>query len=102
MPNLEQVTCSEPMVTPINSAISSRLLPRSTRLMICCTLSGVNLIGLPPALVTLSHSRPGPFFAFFTLVILLAAALRWDWQGVLATGAAKWDVECRASNGVRP
>ena len=31
MPNLEQVTCSEPTVTPINSAISSRLFPRSTR-----------------------------------------------------------------------
>jgi signal transduction histidine kinase len=39
------------------------------------------------ALVMLSHARPGPFFALFTLVILLAAALRWDWQGVLATGA---------------
>jgi signal transduction histidine kinase len=44
-------------------------------------------IGFLAALVTLSHARPGPFFAFFTLVILLAAALRWDWQGVLATGA---------------
>ena len=42
-------------------------------------------IGFLAALVTLSHARPGPFFAFFTLVILLAAALRW--QGVLATGA---------------
>src|SRR5262245_853640 len=47
MPNLEQVTCSEPTVTPINSAISSRLLPRSTRFLICCILSGVNLICLP-------------------------------------------------------
>ena len=28
--DLEQVTCSEPTVTPINSAISSRLFPRST------------------------------------------------------------------------
>jgi hypothetical protein len=44
-------------------------------------------IGFLAALVMLSHARPGPFFAFFTLVILLAAALRWDWQGVLATGA---------------
>jgi signal transduction histidine kinase len=44
-------------------------------------------IGFLAALATLSHARPGPFFAFFTLVILLAAALRWDWQGVLATGA---------------
>src|SRR5262249_13870813 len=35
----------------------------------------------------LSQARPGPFFALFALVILLAAALRWDWQGVLATGA---------------
>src|SRR5262245_38481520 len=47
MPYLEQVTCSEPTVTPINSAISSRLLPRSTRFLICCILSGVNLICLP-------------------------------------------------------
>src|SRR5262245_1834695 len=31
----EHVTCSEPTVTPINSAISSRLLPRSTRFLIC-------------------------------------------------------------------
>src|SRR5215813_6345688 len=44
-------------------------------------------IGFLAALVMLSHARPGPFFALFTLVILLAAALRWDWQGVLATGA---------------
>src|SRR5262245_26218544 len=44
-------------------------------------------IGFLAALVILSQARPGPFFAFFTLVILLAAALRWDWQGVLATGA---------------
>src|SRR5262245_9631646 len=46
-PNLEQVTCSEPTVTPINSAISSRLLPRSTRFLICCTRSGVNFSCLP-------------------------------------------------------
>jgi signal transduction histidine kinase len=44
-------------------------------------------IGFLAALVILSQARPGPFFAFFALVILLAAALRWDWQGVLATGA---------------
>jgi hypothetical protein len=47
MPNLEQVTCSEPTVTPISSAISSRLLPRSTRFLICCILSGVNFICRP-------------------------------------------------------
>src|SRR5262245_26777847 len=46
-PNLEQVTCSEPTVTPINSAISSRLLPCSTRFLICCTRSGVNFSCLP-------------------------------------------------------
>lgn len=45
-------------------------------------------IGFLAALEILSQARPGPFFAFFALVILLAAALRWDWQGVLATGAA--------------
>jgi signal transduction histidine kinase len=44
-------------------------------------------IGFLAALVILSHARPGPFFALFTLVILLAAALRWDWQGVMGTGA---------------
>src|SRR5215831_2738696 len=44
-------------------------------------------IGFLAALVILSHAKPGPFFALFTLVILLAAALRWDWQGVLGTGA---------------
>ena len=47
MPNLEQVTCSEPTVTPINSAISSRLVPRSTRFLICWICSGVTLICLP-------------------------------------------------------
>ena len=47
MPNLEQVTCSEPTVAPINSAISSRLVPRSTRFLICCILSGVNFICRP-------------------------------------------------------
>src|SRR5262249_53504496 len=47
MPNLEHVTCSEPTVTPINSAISSRLLPRSSRFLICCILSGVNFSCLP-------------------------------------------------------
>jgi hypothetical protein len=35
IPKREHVTCSEPTVTPINSAISSRLLPRSTRFLIC-------------------------------------------------------------------
>lgn len=43
-------------------------------------------IGFLAALAILSQARPGPFFALFALVILLAAALRWDWQGVLATG----------------
>src|SRR5262249_12067673 len=47
MPNLEQVTWREPTVTPINSAISSRLFPRSTRFLICWSLSGVNFICLP-------------------------------------------------------
>jgi hypothetical protein len=47
MPNLEQVTCSEPTVTPINSAISSRLFPRSTSVLICWILAGVNFVGLP-------------------------------------------------------
>lgn len=44
-------------------------------------------IGFLAALVILSQARPGPFFALFILFILLAAALRWDWQGVLGTGA---------------
>src|SRR6516225_3509277 len=44
-------------------------------------------IGFLAALAILSQARPGPVFALFILVILLAAALRWDWQGVLGTGA---------------
>ena len=43
MPKREHVTCSEPTVTPINSAISSRRLPCSTRFLICSMRSGVNL-----------------------------------------------------------
>jgi len=46
IPNLEQVTCSESTVTPINSAISSRLLLRATRFFICWIRSGVNFTGL--------------------------------------------------------
>jgi hypothetical protein len=45
--NLEQVTCRERTVTPINSAMSSRLFPCSTRFLICWILSGVNFIRLP-------------------------------------------------------
>jgi len=41
------VTASEPTVTPINAAISSRPVPRSTRFLICWILSGVNFNGLP-------------------------------------------------------
>src|SRR5262245_46856159 len=47
IPNLEQVTCSEPTVTPINSAIFSRLVPCSTRFLICWIRSGVNFFCLP-------------------------------------------------------
>ena len=47
MPKREHVTCSEPTVTPINSAISSRAVPRSTRFLICWMRSGVNLIWRP-------------------------------------------------------
>jgi hypothetical protein len=37
----------EPTVTPINAAISSRPVPRSTRFWICWIRSGVNFNGLP-------------------------------------------------------
>src|SRR5262245_36578075 len=47
MPKREHVTCSEPTVTPINAAISSRCLPRSTRFLICAMRSGVNLTRRP-------------------------------------------------------
>jgi hypothetical protein len=47
IPSLEQVTCRELTVTPISSAISSRLFPRSTRFLTCWILSGVNFIRLP-------------------------------------------------------
>ena len=52
IPSREQVTCSEPSVTPIVSAICSRLKPRSTRFLICRSRSGVNLIGRPLAAVS--------------------------------------------------
>src|SRR5262249_29883623 len=52
IPSREQVTCSEPSVTPIVSAICSRLKPRSTRFLICWSRSGVNLIGRPLAAVS--------------------------------------------------
>src|SRR5262249_37598572 len=71
-PNLEQVTCREPRVTPINSAISSRLFPRSTRFLICWILSGVNFVCLPRARTwpTSSAVISGPpvhFFLRYTL-----------------------------------
>jgi len=47
IPSLEQVTASEPTVTPISAAISSRPVPRSTRFLICWIRSGVNFNGLP-------------------------------------------------------
>src|ERR1700730_10620021 len=47
IPHLEQVTCREPTVTPINSEISTRLFPCSTRFLICWTFSEVNFVGLP-------------------------------------------------------
>src|SRR5262245_20805585 len=52
IPSREQVTCSEPSVTPIVSAICSRLKPRSTRFLMCWSRSGVNLIGRPLAAVS--------------------------------------------------
>jgi hypothetical protein len=42
-------------------------------------------IAVLATLLALTHGSAGPFFAFFALVILLAAALRWDRRGVLAT-----------------
>jgi hypothetical protein len=52
MPCLEHVTCSEPTVTPIVSAICSRFIPRSTRFLICSNRSGVNLIDRPLAAIS--------------------------------------------------
>ena len=68
IPSLEQVTAREPTVTPTSSAISSRLLPRSTRFLICCIRSGVNLIGLrrnegPLYVPTVSTIEPCPCIA---------------------------------------
>src|SRR6516164_4593376 len=65
-PNLEQVTCREPRVTPINSAISSRLFPLSTRFLICWILSGVNFVCLPRGSTWAVSSAviSGPFCAF--------------------------------------
>ncbi len=47
IPSLEQVTWREPTVTSSNSAISSRLFPRSRRFLICSIRSGVNFVSLP-------------------------------------------------------
>ena len=48
IPNLEQVTCREPTVTPMNLAISSRETPSATQSLIFWMFSGVNfLVGLP-------------------------------------------------------
>src|SRR5262249_23186896 len=52
MPCFEHVTCSEPTVTPIVSAICSRLIPRSIRFLICSSRSGVNLIDRPLAFIS--------------------------------------------------
>jgi hypothetical protein len=59
MPKREHVTCSEPTVTPINSAISSRRVPRSTRFLICSMRSGVNLTlrTFPSSCFAFSDSR---------------------------------------------
>jgi hypothetical protein len=63
MPCLEHVTCSEPTVTPIVSAICSRLIPRSTRFLICSNRSGVNLIDRPLAAISWDS------FCMFSLVL---------------------------------
>jgi hypothetical protein len=42
IPSFEHVTCREPTVTPMSSAISCRLFPFSTRFLICPTFSRVN------------------------------------------------------------
>src|ERR1700730_3748186 len=39
------------------------------------------------ALLVLTDGRTISFFAFFTLFILLASTVRWEWQGVVATTA---------------
>jgi signal transduction histidine kinase len=39
------------------------------------------------ALLVLTDGRTSSFFAFFTLFILLASTVRWDWQGGVATTA---------------
>jgi hypothetical protein len=39
------------------------------------------------ALLVLTDGRTSSFFAFFTLFILLASTVRWEWQGVVATTA---------------
>jgi hypothetical protein len=47
MPSLEQVTWSDPTVTPTRLAISSRLIPAATESLICSITCGVNLTRLP-------------------------------------------------------
>jgi hypothetical protein len=49
MPNLEHVTWSDPTVTPIRLAMSSRLIPAATDSLICSITCGVNLMRLPLA-----------------------------------------------------
>ena len=47
MPNLEQVTCSEPTVVLIDSATSSRPPAALHQIFDCCIRSSVNLTALP-------------------------------------------------------
>src|SRR5262245_6466507 len=47
IPSREQVTWSDPTVTSMISAISSRVFPPSTRFLICSIRSGVNLSRRP-------------------------------------------------------
>ena len=47
MPNLEQVTWSEPTVTSSNAAISPRLAPCAIKSFIFSIACGVNFTGLP-------------------------------------------------------
>src|SRR5262245_60134393 len=44
-------------------------------------------IGFLFVLSAMTEARATPFLAFFAFFVLLAASVRWNWQGVMATAA---------------
>jgi signal transduction histidine kinase len=47
-----------------------------------------DIILLAATFLVITQGRPNPLIGVFTVFLLIAAALRWDWRGVIATTAA--------------